>query len=121
MLRKLLDEFLAERHESDQGSWAPVNNEDVDNLNHIISTIIEQKWAADQDGDRPIDVTIIDRTKYEPLHHFALPYLYKIEDSDSLDEYTRRAFHNVSCAMEALERAMKMKQNLKSKKDNAKS
>lgn len=72
-INRLLDEFLAERRES-EGGWAPVTQDDFLQLKAILRTIIEFKWGADPDGDRPINFLIVDRTKYRPIQYFPVPY-----------------------------------------------
>lgn len=72
-INSLLDRFLEERRTSD-GGWAPVTRYDFTQLNAILRALIEAKWNADPDGDRPIDFLIVDRTRYRPIQYFPVPY-----------------------------------------------
>ena len=69
-----IESFLTTRSLSD-GGWAPVSKEDFDSLDEIFSELIDAKWGADPDGDRPINFKLIDRTRFEPDHFDLYPYI----------------------------------------------
>jgi hypothetical protein len=45
-----------------------------------------QMFGKDCDGDCPVSVHVIDRTRCEPNHFFDIPYRHKIEESEVLTE-----------------------------------
>jgi len=94
-----IKDFLKERRESDGGGWAPVTEEDMDLLHAVIYSLIEAKWGADADGDRPMQYQLIDRTKYWPSHYFPIPYGHK---TGKREEEFDNAMTNLSMAMEAV-------------------
>lgn len=97
-VRVNIEQFLKERRHS-TGGWAPVTDEDMDQLHTVIHTLIAAKWGADPDGDRPINYILIDRTKYRPMHFVPLPYGRK---AGKREEEFDSAMRNLSMAMEAV-------------------
>jgi hypothetical protein len=97
-LSQRIKTFLKERRESD-GGWAPVTDEDMEQFHAVIYALIEAKWGADPDGDRPIDYILIDRTKYRPMDFFPLPYGHR---TGKREEEFDNAMTNLSMAMEAI-------------------
>lgn len=73
---KMIDEFLEETRKS-RGGWAPVEPQDEEQLDEIIDALVNAKWSADPDGDRPMRWKLIDRTKYEPMHFQPVEYDHK--------------------------------------------
>ena len=91
--------FLKERRESNGGGWAPVTDEDMEQFHEVIYALIEAKWGADADGDRPMEYKLIDRTRYKSLHYFPIPYGHK--DGKREEEFDN-AITNLSMAMESV-------------------
>jgi len=69
-----IDRFLAQKRKS-KGGWAEVQPTDVPQLCGIIDALIEAKFDKDPDGDLPIEFTVVDRTRFEPMHFAPTPYL----------------------------------------------
>lgn len=82
-LFSLITEWLDGYRESDCG-WAAITPEDVNKLYSIVRRLIELKCRADPDGDRPIDIHLIDRTLHWPLQYRDVPYNHKAPDKDVL-------------------------------------
>ena len=97
-LTERIKTFLKERRVSD-GGWAPVTGDDMEQFHAVIYSLIEAKWGADPDGDRPIQYKLVDRTKYWPLHYFPIPYGH---DDGKREEEFDNAMTNLSMAMEAI-------------------
>jgi hypothetical protein len=72
-IHKLIDTYLQKRSYS-RGGWAPVAESELIELCEIIDQLVESKYTADPDGDRPIDYCVIDRTTCEPMYFRSLPY-----------------------------------------------
>lgn len=79
-LAKSIDEFLTERRKSD-GGYAPVTELDFNQLCTIIDRIVKMKWSKDPDGDLPIEVEVIDRTRFEPMHYAPVPYEHEVKNA----------------------------------------
>ena len=81
-LTKQLEEFLADHRESrGGGGYAPVKQHDMNQLYDVMYSIIAAKWDADCDGDRPINFSIIDRTRFEPQHFIEIPYRHLVDST----------------------------------------
>lgn len=94
-----IEKFLKERRESNGGGWAPVTDEDMELFHAVLYSLIEAKWGADADGDRPMEYKLIDRTQYRPLHYFPIPYGHK--DGKREEEFDN-TITNLSMAMESV-------------------
>ena len=86
-----IKQFLAEHRASD-GGYAEVKAEDMRRLHELIALLLDEKFERDSDGDFPVDVTIIDRTRYRGSHYQAL-----LREDDSTHN-ARRALTNLELA-----------------------
>lgn len=107
-LQKAIDEFLAERRESECGGWAPVTVPDFRMLRDLIGMLIEAKWGEDADGDRPINFRLIDRTTFEPLHFHPVHYGHNINTKEEADKYLAEHLSNLETAVDGVNRAMRV-------------
>ncbi len=71
-LHKALDIFLDDKRESDS-SFAPVEKDDIVQLDNIIYDILCTKWEKDCDGDLPIFCTITNRHTHYRIHPVNIP------------------------------------------------
>ncbi len=82
--RSELDEkliiFLQNRRTS-AGGYAKVETKDLSLLRDVIQQLLLEKFEVDPDGDLPINVKIIDRTMFEPIHYQPVPYYHKAIDA----------------------------------------
>lgn len=76
-VRRLLDEFLTERVESDGGSWPEVSDKDFQALHELFEAIVDAKFERDCDGDSVINFAVVNRKKHMPLHHMPIGYTHK--------------------------------------------
>ena len=60
--------------DSDDGGYANVTPEDINELYMIIMCMVEHKCQADPDGDRPIEVHLTNRTQCWPSRFRDVPY-----------------------------------------------
>jgi hypothetical protein len=64
----LLNKFIADRIESEDGGYASVSREDLSMLSDLVYRIIELKWGRDCDSDLPVGYQLIDRSKERFLY-----------------------------------------------------
>jgi hypothetical protein len=76
-IHDLVDTFLAERRKS-EGGWAEITNDDIQQLEKIVLSLVKAKCQADPDGDYPIQFRIVNRRTHEHLSFQAVPYLEDI-------------------------------------------
>jgi hypothetical protein len=105
-LHDKLDDFLEQRRLS-SGGWAEITSQDVVDLKHLISDVIEAKCEADPDGDRPINVIVVDRTRFEPMHFFPVEY-DDDKTKEEKQEILNRHLANLSIAMSRVDNAMRV-------------
>lgn len=105
-LNKLIEAFLKERSKSD-GGFAPVGEKDTEQLSNIMHALLEAKYQKDPDGDLPINLYVIDRTVYEPMHYFPLPYSHKAKDMDDLFHILNLASGNAQMAADRVDQIVK--------------
>jgi hypothetical protein len=102
-LDEALKEFLAERIESDDGSYPPVPEEAQRQLEELIHLLIELKWERDCDGDSVIRYKLwnLNRDMIGSYHHFVIPR--EPEDGD-VARWLDLLAANAAMANEALTR-----------------
>jgi len=66
-----------------------VEPSDLHKLHDILRLLKDIKYGRDVDGDSPIDVHLIDRTRFEPVHVPLLPYCHEGESEDK-ERYIRK-------------------------------
>ena len=71
----------------------------------VVSKLQAQMIPVDSDGDSAVNIVIIDRRKYEPLHYLPVPYRHK--DAEGYEQYI---IANLKMAVEAADRMLKLKQ-----------
>ena len=85
MLVRIISEWLADYRESVDCGWAAITQKDIHDLYSIIRCLIDLKCEADPDGDRPIDIHLIDRTLFWPHQFRDVPYDHESPASDVLE------------------------------------
>lgn len=98
-----IETYLAERKESNGGGWAPVETNEVDVLEDIVHDLILLKYGKDADGDLPVRVKLIDRTRYDPDHFFAIPSTTRFKTSDEYIDALDLAAGNAKMAMDKVD------------------
>ena len=120
-LQKMINDFLEERRISEYGGWAPVTKEDMNALRDILVELIELKWSADPDGDRPMNFVLVDRTRYGSFHFHPVPYEHKCKTDEEALLAIELHHLNLRIASEGLDRAMRLwkvrREEAKEKKD----
>jgi len=102
-----MNEFLKVRVLS-HGGYAPVSEADLKALAQLIRDLIGLKWGADPDGDVPVEVDLVDRTRFERLHFWPMPYTHKGDDANEMPAFERAldvALYNLSVAAGKVETA----------------
>lgn len=104
-LTQKINDFVSpdKRSESSPGGgWAPVQNNDIAELRAIVLLLLEMRYERDADGDLPINVHFLDRTKYE---NASLSYYRHLPGDGNVDEYQRILIANIRSAHSAVESA----------------
>ena len=71
-LQELLTTFLAEYRESDGGLAQPTGP-DLEVLYALLDRLVDEKFAGDPDGDRPLVIHVVNRVTHEAMHFRPLP------------------------------------------------
>lgn len=100
-LLERISRFLDERKDG-KGNYAPVTDQELTKLYNIFYGLLGLKYAEDCDGDLPIQVKIIDKTKYQSLHFFPVPHLGLGSNLKEVEKYTSLAYTNLSMAEEQM-------------------
>jgi hypothetical protein len=80
---------------------------DRDKLNGFydeVHKLARKKFPQDSDGDVPIDISIIDRTRYERMHYFHIPYDSKISTPEEWNDLLGALVGNLQIASEGMNR-----------------
>lgn len=102
-LEKKIDKWLAERRKSEGGGWAAITDADINGLYEIIYSLVEAKCQKDADGDTPIQVKIIDRTRYESMHYRPIPYIHEAKTDDQQQDILLTLVGNLSTATDRVQ------------------
>jgi hypothetical protein len=113
---RLLDLFLREKRKcSIDGDEAPVAIGDALQLEDLIHAIVKVKWEADPHGDRPIVVRVEDSSRYQRAYFLPLPLINKESPFDLASECVTLASSNVKTAVDRLNDAIAIRDEIKRK------
>ena len=56
------------------------------------------KYESDADGDLPVEVTVVDRNRFNPLHYLPVPYRHKPGTEEGMRNYERVIAANLAQA-----------------------
>lgn len=73
-LLKNIEVFLREKRPSVNAGYSVPTREDIEQLYSIIHQLIELKFEDDPDGDYPIEIKLVDRTKGRMPYFSEVPY-----------------------------------------------
>lgn len=96
-----LSRFLDDQKDGN-GSYAPVTKEEITELYNMFYEVLSLKYLEDCDGDLPIQLKIIDKTKYQSLKFFPVPHLGLNAKLEEVEEYLSFAHTNLSMATEQI-------------------
>ena len=91
------------------GGWAKVTRDEMLTLQDIISALIISKYHGDEDGCRPIDFQLVDRTKYEPMHYWPVVYNHGDLTEDQQVARMDDLLGNLNIATERVRAAIKIR------------
>jgi len=100
-------QFFLESPRQSDGGWAPVEKQDMIQLSDIIQALISAKWQPDADGDLPVEVGIVDRTRYEPQPGIAVRYFHKAQSDAERMDIIRQHMLNVRAASSRLDAVLR--------------
>jgi len=63
-----------------------------------------EMFGEDSDGDIPLDINVVDRTRYSRLHFLPIPYDDKVKGPSELAELIRRLLINLKVASDEVDR-----------------
>ena len=86
----------------------PVSDEDLCELNDVISQIIDLRWKKDKIVTVPVEVTLVNRHRCHRLHFVAEPYSHNEPTAaatlDVIDEAMHIAIMNLGIASDSVQR-----------------
>lgn len=84
--------WLSKPRIKSEGGYAPVDRESLFELDALISLLIKARWEGDEDGDLPIEYTLVNRTTHHRLHFRPVPYGACLGRHQHLDPESPDAF-----------------------------
>lgn len=120
-LLEQIGKFLSSRSVPVNNGWPVVTEEDMKQLDAIVSHIIHMRFAKDCDGDIAVEHTLVDRTKFEPLHYHPLPYAHKMESEEEFLNALDIAEMNLGVAQDRFSQLWKISRHRRTEKKDAKS
>ena len=75
----------------------------IKKLREICEKAANDIFGKDEDGDPIIDIKIIDRRKYWPMHFFAIPYDHKAQTTKDLLEILNYSMANLRMAQDRVD------------------
>ena len=114
---KQIEDFLAKKIPSEDGRYAVPEKGDINKMYYIINAISKAKYGENENGDTPIEASIVDRSQYCHMYFIPIPYRHLIEntnisDSEKLAKFDTRlddiAF-NLRMAHADLDHELKMR------------
>ena len=104
--------FLKEEKVSDTGGYAPVDPKEILEIYEIFNAIARLKYIADCDNDIPIDIDVLDRTRFEgSVGDIPLPYMHKAKTDEEIDEIIALASCNAISAMTRLNQIIRCRKD----------
>ena len=95
---------------SDTPPWTDKQNgpyldrDKIDKLYERFSRLANEEFGLDSDGDLPLDISLIDRTRYERLFFRPIPYDHKIVTDAEHDSVLNALMCNLGIASEQISR-----------------
>lgn len=114
-LQQAIESFLADRRKS-EGGFAPVEKGDMKKLYRVLDLLIDAKWQKDPDGDLPVNYKLIDRTRYEPMHFFTVPYEHKAKTDEEREDILDRHLTNLRMSADRVDNLLKIRRLGRSQK-----
>jgi hypothetical protein len=73
-IHEMIDKFLKDRKMCERGGYPPVTEKEITALYRLFDAIIQAKFQNDCDGDAPVNVRFVNRTKehmpcFSPVPH----------------------------------------------------
>lgn len=96
-------------------SWHDIPDKTINDFVKMVERLRKKMIPRDSDNDSAVEVTIIDRRKYESFHYQPIPYSHDIgklppDKQEELEEEIERWLTcNLSMASDALDRWLKMR------------
>ncbi|MBI2020190.1 hypothetical protein HYS94_02105 [Candidatus Daviesbacteria bacterium] len=98
-------------------SWHDVSDEEIEKIYGSLYTLFEEIVPVDCDYDNVIDMKLIDRRKFEPMHFFKQPHLAK--DYSNMEDCLNIANINIHQAVEKWQTLYRIKKDLEKEKSES--
>ena len=91
----------------ERGAWPEkISDGKIDALWDDITEVLDKHFDRDSDGDYPVNIHLVDRTEYGPLHYQPVPYDHK---DTPIEQCLELALLNLHIAMEEFNRLTRVK------------
>jgi hypothetical protein len=90
--------------------WSPLDTKQLDTFASKLDTLAKQTFGIDQDGDCPVSVRVLDRSRYEPMHWWVVPYEHTAKTAEEMERIEQALLSNLDTALDALQRFRAMHQ-----------
>jgi hypothetical protein len=111
-LHAALDRILdREPFEEDAGGWPKFEPVELTRLYDFFRKVIDAKYPRDGDRATPVEFTILDRTRFEPMHYMPVAYDHKPDANHADILETRLA--NLRIAIGAVDTALRLDRHYK--------
>jgi len=116
-----ISSFSETKSISGDGGWPIVKDKDLITLSDIFRRIIKLKFGKDSDGDIPVEFRLIDRTRYNSMGFFQLPYSHYAESVEDMMKITHLAEVNLNMAHATFDNMWRLLQfEVKAEKEKSK-
>jgi hypothetical protein len=88
----------------------------VKELREKLTALAEEILGRDGDGDLPVQLIIVDRTRYEPLYYDPIRYEEQCKTGADRDDRLDYLVMNAQLAQESLSREFRIRRSLRSEK-----
>ena len=112
-MNELIEIFLKDHREYPED----VTDNDIAVLYNIIYVLIEYKFTHSLDGEgrAPIEVRLIDRTKYQAFHYREVPYDFNVGTPELAEEILDARIQNLEVAMKDMQQHLSMVRYMRKK------
>ena len=87
--------------------WDEVTDQEIIEFMWAVDQLEEKMLPIDADGDSPVNIHVIDRRKYEPMHWQEVPYSHK-----DIEGCFEAVLFNLRLAVDRMSEAMWLKKDI---------
>jgi len=75
----------------------------IETFQRQVEALARETFGRDEEGDRRIEIVVVDRSRYRAFHHRPVPYDHDTDDPVTLERIRDRLMYNVKIAVDALD------------------